>query len=200
MKHIVSLLLIILTVGLLATGCENEDSSAVDRQVGDYFPITVGSQWEYQGEGNEYASFTREVLFEEGNKAQFKEDNGGTVSASVYELSDAEITRVFNQGESYEPTNFLAEEPNDNLIILKAPLEVGTKWEGTQGSREIVDVDATAETPAGAFSKCIDVKIVGEDSEIHEYFAPGVGMVLRTFQAADTTVTSSLLTYDIPSE
>lgn len=34
MKHMVCLLLIILTVGLLATGCENEDSSAVGRQVG----------------------------------------------------------------------------------------------------------------------------------------------------------------------
>ena len=34
------------------------DTSANALKPGDFFPLTEGSGWEYQGEGNEYATFT----------------------------------------------------------------------------------------------------------------------------------------------
>lgn len=163
-----------------------------NKKPGDFFPLTKGSTWQYQGEGNEYASFSREVLFTLDNRAQIKEDNGGTVSASVFESTDNEIIITFFQGESYDETNFLEQEPNENLIILKSPLEVGTKWENRTGTREIVDVNTTVDTPAGKFENCIVVEISSQNSTLFEYFKDGVGMVKREFVSGDSRVTSIL--------
>lgn len=178
-------------------GKEENSKGTGQRKLADYFPLTLGSTWQYSGEGSEYASFTREVVFAEGNRGQIKEDNGGTVSAAVFAATDQEITRIFFQGESYENENFLNAQTNDSLIILKAPLRVGTKWETTDSTREIVDVNASVDTPAGNFTKVIQVKITYPDSTIMEYFKDGVGMVKREFVSGDFKVTSILEKYEI---
>lgn len=77
---------IILVTGALLAGCSKGAEKAPDPKAaheapksgeqvadkkdrgpaekpGDYFPLTAKSTWRYQGEGNEFASFTREVLF-----------------------------------------------------------------------------------------------------------------------------------------
>ena len=133
---------------------QGEEPAPNTQVLKNYFPLTDGSVWKYLGEGNEYATFNREVVFVEGDKAQIREDNGGTVSAAVFQTSENAITRIFFQGEEYEDTNFLNEEPNNSLEILKNPLEVGTKWEDPNGTREIVDINATVNTQAGKFENC----------------------------------------------
>lgn len=175
-----------------------ENSIAIKNKPSDFFPLTKGSTWQYKGEGNEYASFTREVIFTKDNLAQVREDNGGTVSASVFKSTDNEIVRTFFQGEeAYGEINLLEQKSNDELIVLKAPLEVGTKWENSTGMREIVDVNASVETPAGRFEKCIVVKITSPDSTLYEYFHEGVGMVKREFTSGETRITSILEKYNI---
>lgn len=176
---------------------DEQKSDSEEISIGDYFPITEGNTWEYRGEGNEYASFTREVEFNEGNKAQIKENSGGTISRSVYKISDSEIIRTFFQGESYEDKNFLEEESNENLIILKKPLEKGAKWDTTQGTREIIDLNATVETPSGTFENCIEIKVSYEHSTLYEYFAKGIGLVKREFESEGMMVISELEEYDI---
>ncbi len=219
MKKVLSLILMVfLTMGILLTGCKqiNEPS---DRQLiteepspresstqepieqnaklGDFFPLTMGSTWDYEGEGNEYASFTRKVLFARGDRAQIMEDNGGTISASVFETSQDSVTRIFFKGEEYGQENYINTEPEENLIILKAPLEVGTKWEEPNGIREIVDINATVDTPAGRYEECIKVKISSEDSTLYEFFKKDIGMVKREFIFGDNVVTSSIKEYII---
>jgi len=163
----------------------------------EFFPMTEGTKWQYLGEGNEFASFTSEVLFVKEDRAQVMENNGGTVSASVFKVTDDEIVRIFFKGEEYDETNFLDEEPNDNLVILKKPLKVGTKWETTHGTREIVETDAIVDTPAGKFEDCIKVRISLDTSTSFEYFKQGIGMVKREFIYEDTIVTSTLEKYEI---
>lgn len=162
-----------------------------------YFPLTVGSYWHYRGEGNEYATFKREVLFVKNDRAQIKEDNGGTVSAAVFKIADDAITRIFFIGEQYENTNLLDEAPRENVVILKTPLSVGTRWDTPNGPREIVDVKATVDTPVGKFVDCLKIKIEGAGSTIYEYYKEGVGMVKREFISGDTRVTSTLESYKI---
>lgn len=177
-----------------------EDAIPKDKitpKLADYFPLTQGSTWQYLGEGNEYASFSREVIFAEGNRAQIKEDNGGTVSASVFEATDEAITRIFFQGESYENEDFLDVDSNDNLVILKAPLQVGTTWETGDSSREIVDLNTSLYTPAGNFEKVLKIKISYPDSTMFEYFKDGVGMIRREYISGDFEVTSTLEKYEI---
>jgi hypothetical protein len=164
---------------------------------GNYFPLTKGSTWKYQGEGNEYAAFNREVLFIKENLAQLKEDNGGTVSASIFKVTDNEIIRIYFQGEVYEAINLLDRQSNDDTIILKAPLETGTKWNNRDHGREIVDINATITTPAGKFENCIKVKITNPYSTLYEYYKEEVGLVKREFHSEQTLVTSSLEQYSV---
>lgn len=159
---------------------------------GDYFPVVAGSTWEYEGEGMEFASFSREVLFTSENLAQFREDNGGTVSAAVFKITPEAVTRIFFLGEAYGEANYLNTSSNESIIILKAPLQVGTKWTEPNGTREIVDLNATVSTPLGAYTQCIKVKISNEHSTLYEYFKKDVGMVKREFISGDTKVSSSL--------
>lgn len=165
---------------------------------GDFFPLTLGSTWQYRGEGNEFASFNREVLFAKDDRAQIREDNGGTVSAAVFEVKDDAVVRIFFQGEAYGETRFIDREPAENIVILKAPIEVGTKWEEPNGTREIVDVNAAVDTPAGKFENCIKVKISAPNSTLYEYYKEGVGMVKREFISGENRVTSALEKYNIP--
>jgi hypothetical protein len=174
-----------------------EEQQPEDISLKEFFPMTEGTKWQYLGEGNEFASFTSEVLFVKEDRAQVMENNGGTVSASVFKVSDEEIVRIFFKGEEYNETNFLEEEPNDNLVILKKPLKVGTKWETTHGTREIVETDAIVDTPAGKFEDCIKVRISLDTSTSFEYFKQGIGMVKREFIHEDTIVTSTLEKYEI---
>ena len=162
-----------------------------------YFPLTKGSTWKYQGEGNEYASFDREVLFIQENKGQIRENNGGTVSAAVFQVTDNKVTRIFFQGEAYGETNFLDEESNENVVVLQKPLEVGTSWDEPNGTREIVSIDTTVDTPAGEFKDCIKIQITAEDSTLFEYYKNGVGMVKREFISGETQVTSTLEEFEI---
>lgn len=183
----------------LAAGCDRGEPVNPAPDIREYFPTSVRSLWYYEGQGNEYATFSREVLYQEGTRAQFKEDNGGTVTATVYETSGDAITRIFFKGEEYEGTNFLGEESTESLVILKTPLEVGTRWDTEYGSREIVEINATTDTPAGSFDSCIlvEIKEGQDDSMLYEYFAPGVGMIKREFVLGDDKVTSSLSRYTI---
>ncbi|MCR6545792.1 hypothetical protein [Dehalobacterium formicoaceticum] len=213
-------LLLLLMMALLITGCNNsteptpnpnpnepppgqEEPGNTEKPpedkvtLGDYLPLTVGSTWQYLGEGNEYATFSREVMFAQGNRAQIKEDNGGTVSALVYEVTEDTITTIYSQGESYENENFLDAEPNDDLIILKTPLEVGTKWETKDGTREIIDLNASLDTPAGKFDQLIKVEIIYPDSTMYEYYKAGVGLIKREFLSEGFEVTSTLEKYEI---
>ncbi len=167
------------------------------RKPGDYFPLTRGSSWKYLGEGNEYASFNRVVLFTKEDRAQIKWDNGGTVGAAVFETTNCAVTRIFMQGEEYEEKNFL-DTSNEHTIILKAPLEVGTSWEDLKGGvKEIVDINAAVTTPAGTFENCVKVKTTGQESTIYDYYKEGVGMVKSEFISGDTQITSSLQEYSI---
>ncbi|GAB6158190.1 hypothetical protein JCM39194_13900 [Desulfotomaculum varum] len=203
----------ILAIAILLGGCTKttpapepaapksqvQSPPAQEKKPGDYFPLTKGSTWQYLGEGNEYASFRREVLAVQDNLAQLREDNGGTVSASVFKKTDDQIVLIFFQGETYNETNFLTHQPNENLPILKAPLKVGTKWQHPTGTREIIDDNATVNTPAGNFAKCIVVKISSPNSTTYEYFSEGVGMVKREFITGNYKVTSKLEKYNITS-
>jgi len=200
-----ALLLTIIIPAILLTGCPrfgetprtpDLEPELVER-LEDYFPLTEGSTWQYLGEGNEFASFSREVVFTQGNRGQIREGNGGAVGVAVFETRDDAITRTFFIGEAYDNENYL-DQTNENIVILQTPLEVGNRWETANGDREIVDVNATVETPAGTFDNCIQVQVNFTDSTLFEFYKEGIGLVKREFRTGDDfLVTSSLESYEI---
>ncbi|MBS4021954.1 MAG: hypothetical protein KGZ79_05990 [Dethiobacter sp.] len=165
-------------------------------KLADFFPLTQGSSWDYLGEGNEFAALTREVLFTQGNRAQIREDTGGTVSALIFEVTEDVVRRIYNQPEFYDRVSLLDQPANDNTIILQRPLEVGNRW-GSPVEREIVATNASVETPAGRFENCIKIQLTFENSILFEYYRQGVGLVKREFIAGDDRITSTLKTYQI---
>ncbi len=176
---------------------KNNGSAVKSSKPGDFFPSASGLSWEYQGEGNEYATFTRKVVFTDGDLAQIREDNGGTVSASVYQITPEAVTRKFFLGEAYDETNYLKNEPNQNLIIIESPLEVGTKWNDPNGTKEIVDIKASVDTPVGNFTDCLKIKIPNQGSIVYEYYKEGIGLVKREFISDGNKITSSLKKYGL---
>lgn len=169
----------------------------------DYFPTAAGSRWEYEGQGNEYAAYVRELPFVQDHLAQFYVDNGGTVLAEIVEITDQAATRVFSEEEHYTRENLLEKgyTPNRETVLLKAPLTAGASWETEDSTREITADRETVTTPAGTFSDCLKIKIVYQDSEavIYEYYAPEIGLVKSEFSSQESEISSRLEKYTLGS-
>ncbi len=198
-------LLFMLIIGMLIAGlvgCNNPQAEITSKP-GDYFPLGVNNRWNYLGEGNEYASYIREMPFVKNNQAQTYVDNGGTVAAEVFQIDADTVTRTFFAGEKYEQENMLEGgfTSNDHTVIIKSPLNKGTVWKNDGETREIVAIDARVNTPAGDFSDCLQIKITNPDSTstVFEYYAAGVGMVKREFIDGDFSITSTLQEYNLVS-
>jgi len=167
----------------------------------DYLPLTKGSTWEYEGEGNEYASFKRKVLFTKDNLAQTSDDNGGTVMTRVIETSDNGLKILYFQPEDYQPSNLLETNftANSQNLIIKNPIQVGTNWNDPDGKKEIVSLNAVVDSPLGKFDNCLKIKITTEKdtSIVYQYFQKGVGMVKQEFVSGDTIITSTLKNFKV---
>jgi len=189
--------LIWLALVFFLAGCY---SPQADVKPGDfYYPFKEGNSWEYEGHGNEYASFTLDCLYTKDNLAQFTEANGGTVITYVVEKTPQAVTRVFKQGEDYFPENLLTKDfkPNQQNIIINSPVKVGTMWkeEGMEG--EIVSVTETVTVPAGVFTDCVKVQYTFDNSVVNHYYKSGIGMIKSEFVSDGYIVTSSLAKYKL---
>jgi hypothetical protein len=163
----------------------------------DYFPMTPGSTWSYIGEGNEYASYTRTVLYSECSYFQVSVNNGGTVSSTVYYASDTDVRIVLSRGEEYDMANLISEPPNTDEIVLTVPLEPGTEWGSESIKRKIVSLSDTVDTPAGLFEDCLTVRSEYPDSYILDYYVIGIGLVYSEFHSGEDVISSSLESYTI---
>ncbi len=211
MKRWSRIILIIVSLAIIV-GCSNavqEKDSQVQakdpnkvvttKKPADYFPLSKGSYWEYLGEGNEYASFNRKVLFTKGGQAQISEDNGGTVITRIFELTDSDVKLVYFEGETYQAANLLEAGfvANNNTISIKSPIQVGTTWTDKDGVKEIIAVDAQVDTPLGKLDNCIKIKITSSYDVLYRYYKKDIGMVKQEFISGDTTITSTLKNYKI---
>lgn len=195
MKKIYSLILIVIFVfAIFSVACQPKTQP---KKPGDFFPLTKDSFWEYEGKGNEFASFERKIIFSEDKRAQFREDNGGTVMALVFEITDNAVIRTFSKAEAYGNESYLNHQPNDNTIIIQGPIEVGTKWELEDGKREITDLKATVKTPAGKFDHCLVITSTYGDSTVTDYYKESIGLIKREFKSNQIEVSSSLQKYKI---
>ena len=189
-------LLFLLVSGLLLTGCIPDQAEPED-----YFPAEKGNHWEYEGTGNDYASFKSEVLYTENDhRIQIQEINPATSVAAVYTITDKAVTRVYFTGEKYDQENLLQKADNDQTIILQTPLRKGTKWTTKKGQREIQSVSETVETPAGTFKNCLKIVIKEAGSTSYEYYCNNVGLVKREFKTPDMQVSSILKNYQVEED
>lgn len=162
----------------------------------DYLPVLADVVYVFEGTGNEYASFQRGVDFinTKENKVQFRTDNGGTQTIEVIQLKDQAISVAYKMEEAYYRDNLTdkAYAQEDQEILLKEPLLVGTSWNRKDGSKcSITGVNQKVNTPSGQYY-AIEVTTEYKDSTTKEYYAPMLGLVMREFESGATKVSSKL--------
>ena len=191
-------ILILFFTVLLFTACSanNDEKITQDKKealkVQDYFPIVENTRYVYEGTGNEYATYTVYTEYTGQGKVQQRVDNGGTVTARVYEIKGGKLTRLLSRGETYYRENLLGEQDDSKEILLKEPLKKGKSWTLKDGRvRKIASVDSEVTTPSGKYT-AIEVVTEGSGDQTTDYYAKGVGLVKSVFKTGDSEVTSSL--------
>ena len=172
-----------------------ENEFEVTQDLTAWIPRLENVVYEYEGINNEYAEFIFTPQFNEEDYYQFVTDNGGTTMAEIYEYQENEIVQIFSRPETYFRDNFieigLPDEYKEDEVILKQPIEEGTKWSGEEDEYEITDTSAEVEVPEGTYS-AIEVTIKHEDATTKRYYAEDVGLVHEIYEAEEMTVESKL--------
>lgn len=172
-----------------------EEVNAVNQTLADWIPRLDNVVYNYEGFGNEYASFKWTPQFNQENYYQIAKDNSGTTMVEIYEYSDDEIVRTFSRPETYFRDNFtsigIIDEYEENEVILKKPIAVGTSWTSDTASYEITAIDKEIKVPAGDY-KTVEVTIEYDDSVIKRYYAENVGLVYERTETEGFEIESKL--------
>ncbi|MEJ6952011.1 TapB family protein [Natronospora cellulosivora (SeqCode)] len=182
--------LILLFLMIVLTACRDNiieddyEGLKTDVNILSYFPFNEGMFFDYEGEGMEYAAFTREIKHVENQHAQIHDATAGTIIAALYSFEDDRISIVNRQEEFYSDENIIDELMEEEIIdvILKKPLEVGTSWEIGHRYKEIIAIEDEITVPAGTFYDVIKVKTEYIDQDTfttYDYYAKNIGLILR---------------------
>ena len=158
----------------------------------DFF-MPDGSIVEFEGEGNEFASYTQKTEWIDDQYVNVYEDNGGTTVLYTFRVTDDQVDVIRREGEMYKEDQATAEEL-DKLttlyIYLKLPLEKGAKFDDW----EVVEVDGTLDTPYDTFKDVITIEKDEDDILTRLYFAKDYGEIKREVVMEDEsmTVTSTI--------
>ncbi len=208
MKKLLLILGLLFSLSLL-TSCANKDTvppnpsstppveqpkSQEGLSIKDYFAYQENTRYVYQGQGNEYASYTTSVDYIKGNRVQLRSNNGGTETVKVLENNNGQLTLLLSKGETYYREDF-TQGPNlssNGEVILKEPLLKGTTWTlADNRKRTISNLDVAVTTPSGNY-KAIEVTTEGKSDKVMDYYAPNIGLVKTVFIANGTQVSSIL--------
>ncbi|HSH35966.1 GerMN domain-containing protein [Schnuerera sp.] len=192
MKKILSLISILLFISLILVSCGETqeppgDDAVVEPEeevltIKDFYPFKENWKMEYEGIGNEFAEQTTFFEFIEENKGQLKIFNPGTVMVKVLEYDEGELKEIFSEGEFYHIENMIDVKNENNNIILKEPLKVGTSWTTSGGYKSsITGIDVNIETPYKNFKALEVTTEFGEGRKQLEYYAKDVGPVASIY-------------------
>ncbi len=178
MKKTIALILIIL---VLITACENkpnvpDNNNQDEYSAEDYFPVVENTKYSYQGEGNEFASYTVYIDYISNNRFQTRTNNGGTETIKVYEFKDNQLTELYSKGETYFREDFTNREFQEGSVVLKPPY--------TGELKQIV-------TQQGNFD-AIEVTTESGNGTTTNYYAKDVGLVKSIFKSGTSEVSSTL--------
>jgi len=200
---LVSTLLLLLL--FFAAGCtkkipekdptNSQEKPAEELKMADYFPVAPNFYWEYEGIGNEFAGGRVDTEFIEGKKVQLSQQNSGTTLAKIFTVQEDGVKLVYTKEESYWRINYLDIAGQEGEYYLKAPLKVGTTWQGSDATWTIESLKEKVKVPAGEFT-CLKVVGKSKDNTVERYFAKGVGLVKQVFIfGGDAVMEDNLLKY-----
>ncbi len=178
---------------------DNDDEVSVSQDLTDWIPMAEDTLLDYEGDGIEYASFTRYPQFVHEDTYQFVESTSGTDVVFIYEYTDQEVREIFVRPETYFRDDFvdteLSSEQENHEILLQLPIEIGQSWESPTGSiSEITNIDFEIDTEFGTF-EAIEVTRTVDETDTLYYYAEGLGLVERVSNPGDEEmeITSTLI-------
>lgn len=160
---------------------DTDDVSEISQDLEVWFPRLENVLLEYEGEGMEYASFTRYPQFTHDTTLQMVESTSGTDVITIYEYTDEHIEEVFMRPETYFREDFmdtgLSSELSGFYYTLQLPIEEGHSWENPNGTTsEITAVGIEKETPIGVV-EAIEVTTIHEDGINVYYYGENIGLI-----------------------
>jgi len=174
-------------------GCGQEPTPNEEATIQDYFPFNENVKMVYEGQGNEFATYTTYVDYIVDDKIQIRTNNGGTEVVSVIQNSDGMLTETNSWGELYYKSDLTGEDANSTEVLLKEPLIEGTTWDLSDGSqREITGMSVAIETPYDSFD-ALEVTTTKDGETIQkQYYVLDLGMVQSILFVEDEEISSSL--------
>jgi hypothetical protein len=171
---------------------KTDSNQTTSYTIKDYYPFKENIQYDFEGTGNEYASYKVWVDYIKEARIQLRKNNGGTEVVSVIENKNGELKIIFSKEEAYYREDFTSKPSNTSEVLLKEPLVKGTTWTLTDGrKRYISNVNVNVTTPAGSF-KALEVTTEGSNLKNLDYYALNAGLVKTVYTADGLEVTSVL--------
>jgi hypothetical protein len=140
-----------------------------------YFPLKKQTLFFNGGFENEGYQLTTELI--KDGKLQMRKIDTAIEVIFVLEMKENLVTKVYVSPEDGTAgKDFTDMEKNANEVMLKLPLEKGTKWDNDGLISEITAVDVEVSTPSGTY-KALEVTTKHENTERKVYYAEGIGPV-----------------------
>jgi Sporulation and spore germination len=187
-------LLLVFAFSVAGCGQEPTENPKEEATINDYFPFNENVKMVYEGQGNEFASYTSYVDYINGDKIQIRVNNGGAESVNILQNSEGSLTDINSWGgDVFYKTDWTGEEATTSTILLKEPLLEGTKWDLSDGSqREITGLNVAIETPYDNF-EALEVTTTKDGETVRkQYYALGIGLVKSIFFGEEEEISSSL--------
>lgn len=144
-------------------------------ELASFFPPD-GSTAFFQGEGNEFASFTLQTTYIGANHIAQVEDNGGVTLLKVYRITDLAIELVYKEAIDANPTLPTAQEAASFPVletILQKPLTVGNNFNGWT----IQSTTASITTGTTIYHNVIQLTHSEDTLTTTKYFVKNIGLI-----------------------
>lgn len=150
----------------------------------------------FEGEGNEYASYTIHTTWLNDQYVRYEQDNGGIVLAKYYRVNADGIYLIDQIPDELKPKTVGELE---NLPVLStelmAPITVGTSFDGWT----ITATEESYSTPYDTFEKVVVLEKQTNTIVERQYYVAGVGAIAYEFETTDANGEVSIITSKLAS-
>ena len=112
----------------------------------------------------------------------------GRANVSIYQLTKEGWQISWQALDSLDTTSHLDQVSHTNRIpYLMAPIQVGTMWQDSQGSRStITNLYQSAKIGDETYEDVIEVTTFRSDQEVHTYYAKDQGLIMSSQKAINS--------------
>ena len=150
----------------------------------------------FEGEGNEFASYSIKTNWLSESYVRYEQDNGGVILAKYYRvLADGIYLIAQEADETTQKTIEQLEQLPNLSTILISPVQVGTTFDGWT----IVAVDAQYKTPYQAFEQVVVLEKQTDSITERHYYVSCIGAIAYEFETTDENGEVSIISSKLAS-